>query len=1537
MKIWIDFNQNGSFTDPGEEVVYQGGFTYSPSGYILSGLLSIPSTATLGTTRMRVSLIEGGSTSSTPCGTYGYGETEDYLVDIYTPPACSGSPTGGTANASSSTVCPNTAFNLSLTGFSSSFSGISIQWEESPAGSGLWTPIPNATNSTYTVSAGITSAMDYHAVVTCANGGGFANSTTVSVGVSPFYVCYCGPATGVTLNSGFGSNYLTNVAIPTTTLANPTTTSNGYTLYYPTTTNTTATLTQGVQYQLNTTLAYSGYYTGVWIDYDGSGTFDTSEYIPVTYNSLSGTATFTVPLTATPGLTGMRLRTYWNSYNNTMACQPAYDYETEDYVLTIAAAVPCSGTPTAGFATGPVDTCAGVAFNLQLTGNSVGLGVSVQWEESPAGAGLWTPIPGATQPLYTVSAGITSPMDYHAVVTCANGGQFDISNTVSVTISPFYICYCGPKTGSQLNSYPINYLTSVEIPTTTLNNNTSSTSSPTGYTLFYPTTTTTTAQLTQGVSYTLNLMAPYSGYYAGVWIDYDQSGTFDSAEFINPTWNNTNGTASFNVPLTAIPGYTGMRVRLFYTGYSPLDACTTFDDYETEDYVIEIMQTTNCTGTPSAGTATGPIDVCANATFSIANSTYTIGQGITVQWQTAPSGSGLWTDIMGATNPSYTVSGGITSATDYRMYIVCANSSSSDTSNILTVGMSPFYSCYCASAALYTGDEEIYSVTVNGASTPAAYAGTNGCTTPAPGAGSMLSRYSNFTSLGALTSVQQGQSVSFTIQEDECDGPSYYSFGASIWIDFNQNGSFSDPGEQVFVEPATAQGPRNITGSFNIPPSAVPGNTGMRVIAAEGYSGTGLTPCLSFGYGETEDYTINITAAAACTGTPVAGTAYGPASACSGIPFTVTDTAFTYGAGITYQWQTSPGGANTWTDIPTATNTSYTEPSGISTPTDYRMIVTCSGSGLSDTSNVVSMSSTITAPWTYDVESQPANSGTGPLSECWLANPTPGFVYSWQVSGTGTTPSSGTGPTSAHSGTHFFFTEASYGSFTGTDIADLTTPLVDVSGLTVPQLSFWYHMFGTNINKLVILASTNGTTWNPIDSLIGAQQASQAGAWLQRSVSLAGYNSTVQIRFQGTQGTSFAGDISIDDISIAETPSCLTPSGLAATYPTTTSADVTWNTVVGAVGYEYAIDQTSTLAPNSSSTIMTTASNTPPTYPGLNANSTYYLHVRTDCGSNGYSAWTSLTMLTPITNDTCGGAVPVPWNGIITGDNTNATDDAPPSVSCGSATSGFYKGLWYTVTPVASGTLTLSLCTSSSSWDSYIRVYDGSCGSFISCVTYNDDFCGVLSETSFSAVSNTTYYVLVGGYGSGNGGPFTLTATGVPLEIKLLDINATNVENRNRIDWKTSSEDPGDFFVLERSSNGRDYSKLATIEAKGQPATYTYWDEAPVSGLNYYRLKTVTGSGKESYSEVVTAYVKGGSFAVEAFPNPVGDKLMVKAHGTTDNSALITISDAAGKTIKVISMTDQYAEIDMHGLAEGMYFVKYSDNTHNEVIKVNKK
>jgi hypothetical protein len=237
-----------------------------------------------------------------------------------------------------------------------------------------------------------------------------------------------------------------------------------------------------------------------------------------------------------------------------------------------------------------------------------------------------------------------------------------------------------------------------------------------------------------------------------------------------------------------------------------------------------------------------------------------------------------------------------------------------------------------------------------------------------------------------------------------------------------------------------------------------------------------------------------------------------------------------------------------------------------------------------------------------------------------------------------------------------------------------------------------------------------------------------------------------------------------------------------------------------------------------------------------------------------------------------------------------------------------------------------------------ITQYHGlaSAGSYGPLGLYANTNVDLIPNSSITKSSNGTYWTLTFPVTGFSG--FFIHTGNAPLSIDLMSIAATNMGHRNRVNWSTASEKDGDYFHLERSADGRNYSLLATIKAKGERSDYTYWDENPVNGINYYRLKMYDAAGSYKYSKVVSATVKGaGDFTVEAYPNPVSNSnLTVVAYGTNDKEATVTITDVTGKLIKTVTMIDGMVEVDMKALAQGIYLVKYADAHHTETIKVNK-
>jgi len=113
--------------------------------------------------------------------------------------------------------------------------------------------------------------------------------------------------------------------------------------------------------------------------------------------------------------------------------------------------------------------------------------------------------------------------------------------------------------------------------------------------------------------------------------------------------------------------------------------------------------------------------------------------------------------------------------------------------------------------------------------------------------------YSNFTNLNA--SIQAHQTLPITVNVSSCDASTANKI-VKVYIDYNGNGSFTDAGELVATSNVIS-GTGTFTTSIVTPGGLTIGNhTLMRIIAEETSTASDITPCGTYGKGETQDYSI---------------------------------------------------------------------------------------------------------------------------------------------------------------------------------------------------------------------------------------------------------------------------------------------------------------------------------------------------------------------------------------------------------------------------------------------------------------------------------------------------------------------------------------------------------------------------------------------------------------------------------------------------------------------------------------------------------
>jgi hypothetical protein len=169
---------------------------------------------------------------------------------------------------------------------------------------------------------------------------------------------------------------------------------------------------------------------------------------------------------------------------------------------------------------------------------------------------------------------------------------------------------------------------------------------------------------------------------------------------------------------------------------------------------------------------------------------------------------------------------------------------------------------------------------------------------------------------------------------------------------------------------------------------------------------------------------------------------------------------------------------------------------------------------------------TLTEPFTTFT-----NGHVTPFPNGWTASPATG--YRWEAI-SGQTPTTLTGPSADHTtgSGKYLFTESTNG--TPGAMAYFTSGCLDLTSYTLPRLTFWYHFYGADINKMYVEVLTNGV-WMKADSIVGQQQTSMTNPWIKKAVTLSQPNID-KIRFVAVRGAAGYGDLAIDDILIEESP-----------------------------------------------------------------------------------------------------------------------------------------------------------------------------------------------------------------------------------------------------------------------------------------------------------------------------------------------------------------------------------------------------------------
>jgi len=141
-----------------------------------------------------------------------------------------------------------------------------------------------------------------------------------------------------------------------------------------------------------------------------------------------------------------------------------------------------------------------------------------------------------------------------------------------------------------------------------------------------------------------------------------------------------------------------------------------------------------------------------------------------------------------------------------------------------------------------------------------------------------------------------------------------------------------------------------------------------------------------------------------------------------------------------------------------------------------------------------------------------------------------------------------------------------------------------------------------------------------------------------------------------------------------------------------------------------------------------------------------------------------------------------------------------------------------------------------------------------------------------------------------------------PLPVELLSFTAQPNESSVLLNWITASEKNNDYFSVEKSKDGVEFTEVAKVKGAGNSTTkltYTELDSNPHSGTSYYRLKQTDFDGKYSYSTLLKVDFNNSSESSQiVYPNPnEGEIINIDFVTAEDQQIVIEMYDLSGNII----------------------------------------
>jgi len=177
------------------------------------------------------------------------------------------------------------------------------------------------------------------------------------------------------------------------------------------------------------------------------------------------------------------------------------------------------------------------------------------------------------------------------------------------------------------------------------------------------------------------------------------------------------------------------------------------------------------------------------------------------------------------------------------------------------------------------------------------------------------------------------------------------------------------------------------------------------------------------------------------------------------------------------------------------------------------------------------------------------------------------------------------------------------------------------------------------------------------------------------------------------------------------------------------------------------------------------------------------------------------------------------------------------------------------------------------------------------------------------------------------------------LPVKLISFTGTPLGKANQLRWQTAQEVNSSYFGVEKSTDGIHFTGIGNVTAKGNSSiteSYEYLDAAPITGLNYYRLKIADKDASYNYSQTISIR-NTGSYITLAYPNPAKSFVNLSFNAARAGRYSFTVYSSNGKAVSTnryaVNAGSQNITLPLNNMAGGTYIIKVVDAEGNTVTE----